>query len=112
MDRRTFIGVVSSPAAAMSLNAQAQRAPHSPRIGYLSQGVESSASAIFNVMAGLRDYGWIDGQNLTQVKRFADEKPTRLPALAAELAGMDLDVIVAPTNAVTKTLMQATSQAA
>jgi len=47
---------------------------------------------------GLRELGWIEGQNITIEPRFAEGKTDRLPALAAELVGLKMDVIVTSTT--------------
>lgn len=43
---------------------------------------------------GLRDLGWVEGRNLVIERRFADGRPDRLPGLAAELVGRNIDMIV------------------
>ena len=45
---------------------------------------------------GLREHGYAEGQNLTIEYRFAEGEPERLPALAAELAHLNVDVFVVP----------------
>jgi putative ABC transport system substrate-binding protein len=45
----------------------------------------------------LKELGWIEGQNLTTEARWADGKLERLPELAAELVGLKVDVIIAPS---------------
>ena len=43
---------------------------------------------------GLRELGWVEGKNITFEERYADNSLDRLPALAAELVGLGVDVIV------------------
>lgn len=92
MRRRQFLSIVGS-AAIWPLAARAQT-PKPRRIGYLSprSALTASDRAFFQ---GLRELGYIEGRNIFIEFRFADGKFERLPALATELAGLDLDVIVA-----------------
>ena len=54
-----------------------------------------SAAILDPFYRGLHELGYVDGQNLTMERRNADWKPDRLPALAAELVGLKVDIIVA-----------------
>ena len=98
MDRRAFIaaGVVlfAAPIAAKS-----QPAGKVLRIGYLSSS--SPASGFHeSFQQGLRELGWVEGQNIVIDYRFADGRFERLPELAAELVRLKVDIIVAqPTPA-------------
>ena len=77
------------------LSVDAQQAGKVRRIGYLT--VPTRESAEFGVKAfqqGLRDLGWVEGQNLAIEYRFADGKLDRLPDLAAELVRLKVDIIV------------------
>jgi len=69
------------------------------RIGYLgSSGKAAGFHEAFR--QGLRDNGWVEGQNIAIDYRFAENKPDRLPALAAELVRLKVELIVAqPTPA-------------
>ena len=97
MDRRTFLGALASGLLAAPLAPEAQPAGKVPRIGYLS-----SSSATVNPEAfrqGLRERGWVEGQNIAIDYRFAEDRFDRLPDLAAELVRLKVDVIVAgPTQ--------------
>jgi putative tryptophan/tyrosine transport system substrate-binding protein len=65
-----------------------------PRIGYLDVlGADDPYAA--QLWEGLRDLGYHKGQNLVVESRFADGKPEQLPLLAAELAGLNLELIAA-----------------
>ena len=57
--------------------------------------VAHSAAILDPFYRGLHELGYVDGQNLTMERRNADWKPDRLPALAAELVGLKVDIIVA-----------------
>jgi putative ABC transport system substrate-binding protein len=77
----------------------AQPAGKVARIGYLGSG--SPASGFHDaLLAGLRDLGWVEGQNFVVDYRFAEGRFERLPGLATELARSNVDLIVAqPTPA-------------
>jgi putative ABC transport system substrate-binding protein len=74
---------------------EAQEAAKVARIGYLvdSQGEPRLREAF---RQGLRDLGYVEGRNLVTEIRSAEGKRERLPALAAELVALNVDVIVAP----------------
>jgi putative ABC transport system substrate-binding protein len=76
---------------------QAQPAPKVYRIGFLTTGslTGDSSPGLVALLQGLRDRGYIDGQNISLVPRYAEGWPNRLPDLADELVGLPLDVIVA-----------------
>jgi putative ABC transport system substrate-binding protein len=82
--------------------AEAQQAPRLPVIGYLSSA-EASAFAPGRPFAyrldkfreGLRELGYVEGQNVTVEYRYAEARIDRLPRLAAELGGLPVDVIAA-----------------
>src|SRR6516225_10063806 len=100
MKRRDFITLVVDAAAAWPLAARAQqpigRTGKTPRVGMLMPGpAEHSAATLDPFYRGLHELGYIEGQNLTIERRDADWKPDRLPALAAELVGLRVDIIVA-----------------
>jgi putative tryptophan/tyrosine transport system substrate-binding protein len=73
------------------------QAPRVARIGYLDGG--NSSHPYFEAFRqGMRDIGYVEGQNLVIERRWAEQRPERLPALAAELAGSSVDVIVVAAN--------------
>jgi putative tryptophan/tyrosine transport system substrate-binding protein len=75
------------------LAAQAQQSSKIPRIGLLAN-VRSSVLEAF--VAGLRQLGYVEGQNIAIEWRLAEGRFDRLPALAVELAQLKVDVILAP----------------
>ncbi len=77
---------------AVPLAAEAQR-PSVPRIGVLSQSAPPS-NEVESLKQGLRDLGWVEGQNVEMEYRYANYKLERLPQLAAELVRLRVDVIV------------------
>ena len=78
------------------ISANAQRPTEVPRIGILSDETPVLAAKFFAPFTqGLHDLGWIEGQNITIERRYAAGDNTTLPSLAAGLAGLHPEVIVA-----------------
>ena len=100
MDRRTFIGGIALGVVGAPLAADAQTAGKVARIGYLSSGSSSMAapSVIDAFRQGLRELGWVEGQNIVIDYRFAESRFDRLPGLAAELIRLKVDIIVATST--------------
>lgn len=85
---------------ALAQTAGAQSAGKVKRIGYLSSASRVSGFHE-SFQEGLRELGWIAGQNIEMEYRFADGRTERLPQMAAELVRLRVDLIVAqPTTAV------------
>jgi putative ABC transport system substrate-binding protein len=95
---------------AAPLTAEAQPAGKVPKIGLLNN---SSATANARPFAAftqtLRELGYIEGQNLTIERRYADGRPEQLPLLAAELATHQVDVFVVTTNHTAEVVRQLTT---
>lgn len=105
MDRRR---VVVALGLAIATTAFAQPARAKARIGYLSPGTRGRGyQAAF--VEGLLALGWAEGRNLVIEYRFADDRPERLPSLAAELAAMKVDLIVAQPTAAAVAARNATA---
>ena len=95
--RRTFLGTVAGGLFAAPLAASAQQAGKVPRIGFLLPGTPAAAARSPNVQAffqELRDLGWIEGQNVSVERRFAEGQFERLAELASDLVRLKVDVIV------------------
>ena len=96
MDRRAFLGTIAGGLLAAPLAAQAQSAVKVYRIGYLSSGSGTSNPRILEAFRqGLRELGWVEGQNIAIEYRWADGRLDRLAYLAAELIRLNVDVLVA-----------------
>ena len=95
--RRRFVTglglLLASPAV-----AHPQPAGKAPRVGYLFYGSPGASREIDAFRQGLRDLGYIEGQNIAVEYRFASGRVERYPRLAAELVRMNVDVIVAPAT--------------
>src|SRR6516162_1054128 len=95
--RREFITLLGGAVAGWKFEARAEQAPRKrPLLGYLitgtKDGLRHSVSAF---LSRLRDLGYVEGQNIDIVTRYADADSTRLPVLADELVQLRPDLIVA-----------------
>ena len=87
--------------------ADAQQPKTMPRIGLLASG-QGFGSAGEALRRGLRELGWVEGQNVAIEYRYGEGKLDRLPELAAELARLKVAVIVADGDPVIRAAKQAT----
>ncbi len=95
MDRRTFLGALASGVLAAPLAVEAQQAGKVPRIGFLSVTSPSDRPPLLDAFRqGLRELGWVEGQNIVIDYRYAEDQVDRLPGLAAELVRLKVDLIV------------------
>ena len=93
--RRRFTTLLAGAAAARPLAARAQPAEKVARIGFLGATFASSwASRIEAFRSGLRDLGYVEGKNILTEFRWAEERYDQLPALAAELVRLKVDVLL------------------
>ena len=112
MERRAFIGTLAGGLLSAPLAAGAQAARKDFRIGYLissgpSLPLQDPLPRVF--VPAMRDLGYVEGDNLVIEIRRADNKPERLPALAAELVRLNVDVIVTRGDGEVRAAKQATS---
>jgi putative tryptophan/tyrosine transport system substrate-binding protein len=95
MRRREFIAGLSGATVAWPLTARAQQQPV-PVIGFVNSGSsDASASMVAAFHQGLRQSGYVEGQNLTVQYRWADGQYDKLPALVRELMSRQVVVIFA-----------------
>ena len=94
IDRRTFLAGTGAVLVGAPLAAEAQPAAKVPRIGWLSLKRDSGRQLIEAFLQGLRDLGYVEGRNVVIEYRDAEGKIERLPALAAELVALKVDVIL------------------
>jgi putative tryptophan/tyrosine transport system substrate-binding protein len=93
MDRRTFVSRVASGVLAWPIAVLAQQTPKVWRIGYLRRTSREPAD-IAALRLGLRELGYIEGQNLAIDERYANGDAARLPGLARELMQLKPEVLV------------------
>lgn len=91
MQRRDFIKIVAGSAIIWPLAARAQQ-PTIPVIGLLQIGTPSGYD-LSGFRQGLKDVGYVEGENLAIEYRFANDDPARLSALASDLVGRQVRVI-------------------
>jgi putative ABC transport system substrate-binding protein len=95
MDRRTFIGSIAGGVLVVPLVARAQR-PAIPVIGFLnSRAAADDPYLLAAFRQGLKEVGYVEGQNVAIEYRFAEGQDDRLPALAADLVRRHVAVIAA-----------------
>jgi len=110
MDRRTFLAGTGAVFLATPLAAEAQQAAKVYRIGFLSYlGCGASLDAKGAFRQGLRELGYVEGQNLAIECRDARGRVDRFPNLAGELAHLKVDVLVAESTPSTLAAKQATT---
>jgi putative ABC transport system substrate-binding protein len=84
---------------AVAVIADAQQSEKIFRIGFLDSSTPSGIAVLVEALRQeLRKLGWTEGKNVIIEFRFAEQKPDRLPQLAAELVRLNVDVIVAPAG--------------
>ena len=114
MRRREFISLFGGAAFAWPLAARAQqpigRTGKTPLIGILMPGPPAhSAATLEPFYRGLHELGYIVGENLAIEQRNGDWNPDRLPALATELVGLKVDILVAWSTPTALAAKQATN---
>jgi len=109
MERRTFVGVVAGVFLTLPFVVEAQQPGNVPRIGYLVlNSADSGQHLLAAFRQGLRERGWVDGQNIVIEDRYADGVVGRLRALVAELIRLKVDIIVTTSSATTWAAKDAT----
>ena len=94
MKRREFITLLSGMAV-WPLAARAQQPTKIARIGFLgASNAKGYATQLAGFRSGLRDFGYVEGQNINVDFRWADDDYDRLAPLAAELTALNVDLIV------------------
>ena len=113
ISRRRFltgVAIALSPmgATAHAQEYKAQQAAKFARIGYLQTNLAATPHLQEAFRQGLRDLGYVESRNVVIEYRDAEGKPERLPALAAELVALKVDVIVAGSTVQALVAKQAT----
>src|SRR2546422_11779028 len=93
MNRRTFLCGLTLGTFPAPLAAETQQAGKGPRIG----GLSTSAPRVFGTAfrQGLRELGYVEGQNITIEWRWVRGEVDRLPAVVSELLSLKVDIILA-----------------
>jgi ABC-type uncharacterized transport system substrate-binding protein len=108
MRRREFISLIGGVAAAWPLAARAQQPGKVYRLGILAiaRDLPRAWEGLFH---GLRDHGYVEGQNLIIERRYSEGQTERWPEVAAELVGLRVDAIVVSTTPAALAAKEATS---
>jgi putative ABC transport system substrate-binding protein len=108
--RRKIYVLVAAALVLISVHlAEAQQTKKVPRIGYLNGASPSAISARIEAFRqGLRELGYVEGKNIVIEWRHAEGKLDRLPALAAELVRLKVDIIVSAGSTSTRSVKEAT----
>jgi putative ABC transport system substrate-binding protein len=109
MKRREFMSLVGAAAAIWPLAARAQRSAKVWRLGVLSPGLSSQSPPLQAFRQGLRDVGYIEGENLEILWKFGEDSVDRLAILADEIVGAKVDVIFAINTSAALAAKKATS---
>ncbi|HEV2056383.1 MAG TPA: ABC transporter substrate-binding protein [Methylomirabilota bacterium] len=107
MDRRTFLAGTGALLLAAPPVGEAQQPAKTARIGILS--LASGPNPNMDIFPGLRELGWIEGQNIAVEYRWAAGREDQLPALAAELVRLKVDIIVTSSTPAAQAAKQATT---
>jgi putative ABC transport system substrate-binding protein len=103
------LSVIAFVLALTGVVAQAQQPTKIPRIGYLSLNSPSTNPARIEAFRqGLRELGYVEGKNISIEYRYAEGNLARLPALAAELVRLKVEVIVTSSPSPTRAAKEAT----
>jgi putative ABC transport system substrate-binding protein len=111
MSRKVFVFICLLLAVFLrAVFAEAQQPKKVPRIGYFQAPPSSAVAARTDAFRqGLRELGYIEGKDIVIEYRYAEGKPDRIPALAAELVHLKVDVIVSGGSLLTRAAKEATS---
>jgi putative ABC transport system substrate-binding protein len=110
MERRTFLAMVSGSLLAVPLAAEAQQAGKVYRIGFLGNSTPAlEANLMGPFRDGLRELGYVEGQNILIEYRWAEGRYERFPALIAELLAWKVDVIVTAGTPASHAVKKATT---
>jgi putative ABC transport system substrate-binding protein len=95
MKRRDFIVLIGAAGAGLPLGALAQQSGKIWRIGFIAHRYEKFYEPLFQ---GLRELGYVEGQNLVVERRFADGRSERFQGFADEMVRLKADIIIVVTT--------------
>jgi putative ABC transport system substrate-binding protein len=95
MRRRDFIALCGGVVAAWPLGARAQQSVKIWRIGFIAHRHEKFYDPLFQ---GLRELGYVEGQNLIVERRYAEGRAERFQEFAAEMVRLKVDVVIVVTT--------------
>src|SRR6266705_2636322 len=99
MDRRTFVSTAAGALLVKAFPTNAQPAAKVPRIGVLHAATPAAvAQNSEGFKQGLREHGYVEGQNIVVERRYGGAAPERMAEVAAELLRLKVDVIVTSTD--------------
>jgi putative ABC transport system substrate-binding protein len=110
MRRRDFIALAGAGGMAWPISARAQKTGKVSIVGVLSPFKDSESTLMTDVRAGLRDHGYIEGQNLKIEYRSAEGRTERLSGLALDLMNANVDIIVTSSAPAIQIVRTATSK--
>ena len=109
LGRREFVGCIAGAVLLDTSPANAQSSTKIPRIGVLYTGTLATAGLVSEAFdQGLREQGYVEGQNIFVERRFGDAKPERLSELAVDLVRLKVDLIVTSVDEATAAVRQQT----
>jgi putative ABC transport system substrate-binding protein len=108
MRRREFITLIGGAVTAWPLAARAQQPAKVPRIGILSPAASETAATLTAFREGIRNLGYVEGQTIALDFRLSKGMMDALPALAAELVRIPVNVIVTDSTSGTLDAFAAT----
>ena len=110
MKRRAFVTAVGMSLLVAPLRLTAQSTQRVPHVGYLFSFIPAEGRHLWEACRhGLRELGYVEGQNIVLEPRWADGRHERLPELAAELVRLRMDVIVSAATPASRAAKAATS---
>src|SRR5215472_12969329 len=118
MDRRTFLGALAGALLATPLTTKAQQVKKTPRVAFIFGNIPEAELASPNptsryaraFLDGMRELGWINGQNITIEWRTVEGHPERYAAVAQELVKLPVDVVVTSNTDGAIAMRQASSR--
>jgi putative tryptophan/tyrosine transport system substrate-binding protein len=110
MNRKIFCFALGAMLFALCSSVEPQQPKKVPRIVYLAASpAAANAGRLAAFRQGLREIGYVEGENILIEDRYAEGKFDRLPALAAELVRLKVDVIITAGPPVTRAVKEATA---